>query len=240
MAADDMDTDAAASLAAKFERSQHTLPVDPQSPASPLHKKLRQTPGASSSAATGKSLRQKNLTEAFGAVQAVGDQLAAVGVQSGTLAAAASPPIDIGPLGDYYTEQHVPLYGTRAEIKARQDQATAPLAKKSIATGAPCWNDERDSVHAQLDSSQPFGGVPVSAAVRKAAEGDPRRPEDLRHLVSMLYAKNPDIAVSPCPSILPCRSQVMSIGIILLELLGGPLACCSRCSDEGSRQPARP
>jgi hypothetical protein len=193
MAADDMDTDAAASLAAKFERSQHVLPADPKSPVSPLHKKQRQTSGA----ASGKSLKQKNLAEAFGAVQAVGAQLAAVGVQSGTLAAAASPPIDIGPLGDSYTDQHIPLYGTRAEIKARQDQATAPLAKKAIDTGTPCWGDERDSIHTQLDSSQPFGGVPVSAAVRKAAEGDPSRPEDLRHLVSMLYAKDPDIAVSP-------------------------------------------
>lgn len=117
-------------------------------------------------------------------------------VASAAASRSASQPPDIGPLSGWYSEQQHGFYGTYAEIAAKQQLATVPLQRKAIETGTACWDDARDSVVLELDSSKRFGGMPHSEAVREAAEGDPRQPLDFYHLLSMLQGCNPAIVVS--------------------------------------------
>jgi hypothetical protein len=82
--------------------------------------------------------------------------------QHDTAAAASSRPADIGPLSEWLSEKCHSFYGTPAEIEARQQSATAQLARKTIATSTICLGDERDSVMHEPDINEPFDGLDVS------------------------------------------------------------------------------
>ena len=181
-----MESDAApANLAAVLERSPRSLPLD--SAASPVRKKQRIDAAA-------KPRVQQRLDTLFGKSLRVGGDEAGTSAAASS-SAAASPQADIGGLSRFYRQGHHGIYGPPDEVKARQDAVDAGLARRAIDTGAPSFGDERDPVQAVPDSSQPWGGAPVSAAVRIAAEGDPQRPDELNHLLSMLQRESPDAAV---------------------------------------------
>lgn len=215
-----MESDAApANLAAVLERSPRPLPLD--SPASPVRKRQRLV-------AAGRPRVQQRLDTVFGkAVRVGGDEQASTSAAARSLAA-AGPQADIGGLSRVYTQGHHGIYGPPDEVKARQDTVDAVLARRAIDTGAPSFGDERDPVQAVTDRSQPWGGSPVSAAVRKAAEGDPRLPDDLHHLLSMLQRECPDTAVCKLLlCILVAARELLSIIGVILERVGGHSACCS-------------